>query len=323
MVGNFFLTNWFLLGMRWVYANVNSIFLTILIWTVLLRILTLFSDIKTRKSSMGMARIQPQLQKLQKKYEHDPQRLSIEQSKLMKKEGVSMFGSCLPMLITMPLFFCFIYAFRYWGYEAVIEMLVSEDPAAVMEGYKFLWVNNIWQPDNGLSPVIQSAAEFLATKDLDQLIFLRDNPEVWTKLCELGIAAKHITFDTTGATVVNYQFLTSEAACAAYDRVLAPCVAMYEGHNNGWFLLPILSAATGFLSSWIMMKGQPKAANDAANQSTKMMTYMMPFMFFFFCLTSSAAFSLYWTLSSVLMIVVNIIMNKKFPREAVEESEVK
>lgn len=45
----------------------------------------------------------------------------------MKEKGVSMWGSCLPMLITMPLFFCFIAAFRYWGYEMNLRLLVDEN----------------------------------------------------------------------------------------------------------------------------------------------------------------------------------------------------
>ena len=115
MQGDFFLTTWFLEAMRWLYENIGSVFFTILISTVFLRGLTVFSDIKTRKSSMKMQAIQPEIQRLQKKYKDDPQRMNREQHKLMKERGVSMWGSCLPMLITMPLFFCFIAAFRFWG----------------------------------------------------------------------------------------------------------------------------------------------------------------------------------------------------------------
>ena len=46
MQNDFFLTTWFLEAMKWVYGNVNSVFLTILICTVVLKAITLFSDIK-------------------------------------------------------------------------------------------------------------------------------------------------------------------------------------------------------------------------------------------------------------------------------------
>ena len=42
MQGDFFLTTWFLEAMKWVYSNVNSVFFTILICTVVLRGLTIF-----------------------------------------------------------------------------------------------------------------------------------------------------------------------------------------------------------------------------------------------------------------------------------------
>ena len=157
MQGDFFLTTWFLEAMKWVYSNVNSVFLTILICTLVLKIITLFSDVKTRKSSAKMALIQPELQRLQKKYANNPQKLQQAQTKLMKESGVSMWGSCLPMLITMPLFFCFLAAFRFWGYEETIRLLVDDNPVQLLESFKFLWINNIWQPDSGIAPVIMSA----------------------------------------------------------------------------------------------------------------------------------------------------------------------
>lgn len=313
MTNSFFLTKWFLEGMQWVYNNVGDVVLTILIWTLLIRALTIFSDIKTRKSSADMARIQPQINKLQQRYKNDPQKLQMEQSKLMKKEGVSMFGSCLPLLITMPLFFCFIYAFRAWGYEQVIRLLISEDPAKLFESFKFLWVHNIWQPDNGLSPVIQDAAAFLSTKNLDKLIYLDRNPEVWQKLVDMGIAAVSTVTQESGAVTQVYTFLNTDAAIAAYNAALAPCVEMYAGLNNGWFILPILAGGLGFLSSWISMKGQPKTSgNDQAQATSKIMMYMMPVMFFICCLQANTAFSVYWVFSSVLMIIITLILNKKF-----------
>ena len=312
MVNDFFLTTWFLQGMKWVYSNVNSVFLTILICTVVLRAVTAFSDIKTRKSSADMQRVQPQLQRIQKKYEKDPQRAQLEQRKLMKKEGVSMFSSCLPMLITMPLFFCFIAAFRFWSYEEIIKLLVSDNPEQLFASFKFLWVNNIWQADNGLYPVIEEASKFLATKNLSSLIYLRDNPWVWEKLVELGIAAK-TAVENGGAISYTYSFLTTDAAFAAYNSALQGCVNMYAGSNNGWFLFSVISGGLNLLSAWQTQRKQPVQTGQA-NSTNKMMMYMMPVMSFVICLTSTTAFSLYWTISSILAIIINFILDKVMPK---------
>ena len=129
MQGDFFITQWAFLGMRWLYEALTneSIILTIIISTLFIRLLTVFGDIRSRKSSMKMAAVQPQLDKLKKKYEKDPQRLNAEQQKFMRENGVSMFGGCLPMLITMPLFFIFIAAFRQWGNEMMVRLILTLD----------------------------------------------------------------------------------------------------------------------------------------------------------------------------------------------------
>ena len=315
MTGDFFLTNWFLEAMRWIYSltcaisesGFGNVFLTILISTILLRALTIFSDIKTRKSSAKMAEVQPEIQRLQKKYANDPRRFQAEQTKLMKEKGVSMWGSCLPMLITMPLFFCFIAAFRYWGYEMNLRLLVDENAMELFKSFKFLWINNIWQPDNGLTPVLANGASFLATPQLSNLLYLQE-PGVGEKLVEMGLA---VTKVYQGG--VSYQLLSNDAAIAIYDAAIQPFLDVYKGYNNGWFIMSILAGGTNFLSAWLMTKNTP-AANEEAAKSTKCMNYLFPIMSFIFCLNYNAAFAIYWTLTSVIMIIVNLILNKKFPR---------
>ncbi|MBS5568265.1 MAG: YidC/Oxa1 family membrane protein insertase [Clostridium sp.] len=309
------MTNWFLEAMRWIYSltcaisesGFGNVFLTILISTILLRALTIFSDIKTRKSSAKMAEVQPEIQRLQKKYANDPRRFQAEQTKLMKEKGVSMWGSCLPMLITMPLFFCFIAAFRYWGYEMNLRLLVDENAMELFKSFKFLWINNIWQPDNGLTPVLANGASFLATPQLSNLLYLQE-PGVGEKLVEMGLA---VTKVYQGG--VSYQLLSNDAAIAIYDAAIQPFLDVYKGYNNGWFIMSILAGGTNFLSAWLMTKNTP-AANEEAAKSTKWMNYLFPIMSFIFCLNYNAAFAIYWTLTSVIMIIVNLILNKKFPR---------
>ena len=318
MQNDFFLTTWFLEAMKWVYGNVNSVFLTILICTVVLKAITLFSDIKTRKSSAQMAAIQPEIQKIQKKYANDPQKAQQAQSKLMKERGVSMWGSCLPMLITMPLFFCFLAAFRFWGYEETIRLLVEDNPAEILESFKFLWITNIWQPDSGLAPVVMKAKDFLSIAKLDQLLYLKNNPGVWEKLVDLGIAAAN-GVNAQGATI--YTFLNTEAAQAAYTAAVQPLLDLHTGYSNGWFILPLLAGATNFFSSWLMQRGQPQ--NPQTNSTNKMMMWMFPIMSVWFCLTYNAAFALYWSISSICMIITNLVLNKKFPRAPREEGDTK
>ncbi len=298
--------------MRWLYESLTngSLVLTILISTIIIRGVSVFGDIKSRQSSAKMQAIQPDLERLRKKYAKDPQRLNVEQQKLMKSKNVSMFGGCLPMLITMPLFFVFIAAFRQWGFEMMVKLIltVEENPEAGVEmfkGFKFLWVNNMWQPDNGLKPVIQTAAEFLNNAKLPNLLFFRDNPAALQRFVDLGFFVK--SGDVYSVATVT------EDLIARYNQIVAPCVELYAGYNNGWFVLPVLAAGTTFLSSWIMMRGQPK--NDAASGTNKVMQWMMPLMSLWVCLTYNSSFALYWTFSNIFSLFTGVLINRAMRKQ--------
>lgn len=77
----------------------------IILLTIAMKLLTLPLQHKSMKSMQEMQRIQPQLDELKKKYAGDTQRQNLEQMKLFKEHGVNPMGSCLPMLIQMPIWF--------------------------------------------------------------------------------------------------------------------------------------------------------------------------------------------------------------------------
>ena len=378
MTGDFFLTQWFFLGMRWLCENVvnNNIFLTILISTILLRLITLFSDIKQRKSSTKIAELQPQVEKLQQRYKNDPQRLQQEQAKLMKESGVSMFSGCLPMILTMVFLFCFIAAFRFWGYEQNVKVLIemsdniaytmkeeypeykdyttdecieklSEivtngemtddelnafykkvEPSQTFLQSKFLWINNIWQPDNGFKPVVIPAETFFGANysSTKKLIYFKEHSEQKQKLENLGIFYDEA--DNFKDMSKDEQNALREAAYTRYDELMAPLKLIYKGHNNGWFILPVLATLFQLLYAWYSQKQTAKtAASSAQGQGTmKVMLYIMPIMTFVFCLSYTSAFAIYWTLSSLTMLIVNIILticmkpNKKGAHDAKKEA---
>ena len=77
----------------------------IILLTVAMKLLTLPLQHKSMKSMQEMQRIQPQLEEMKKKFAGDTQRQNLEQMKLFKEHGVNPMGSCLPMLIQMPIWF--------------------------------------------------------------------------------------------------------------------------------------------------------------------------------------------------------------------------
>jgi YidC/Oxa1 family membrane protein insertase len=309
--------------MRWLFETLTgeSIVLTIIIATLLIRALTVFGDIRSRKSSMKMQAIQPQLDKIRKKYEKDPQKLNAEQQKIMREQGVSMFGGCLPMLITLPIFFIFIAAFRQWGNEMMVRLILAlEDNTTsglqMFQSFKFFWVHNVWMPDNGLSPVIATAKEFFgaANAKLPQLLYFTENPDALQKFVDLGFFVK----DSAGA----YTMATmTDQLAATYNTLVAPCADLYSGLNNGWFIFPILAGGTTYLSTWIMQRQQPQSA--ATGSTNKLMQWLMPVMSFVFCLQYNASFAIYWTFSNIFSLGTSLLINRSFAKQkaALEEAQ--
>ena len=309
--------------MRWVYNGLCSaltwkgsyvIVLTIFLFTVAIRLLTISTDISSRKSSAKMAAIQPDLQKLQKKYGNDPQKLNMEQKKLMADRGVSMFGGCLPMLITLPLFFIFINAFRAWSNEQTLHLLLTmnEDPEAgfaLFNSYKFLWINNIWRPDNLSSSVVLTAEEFLTTfapsgtSQIQSYIYFTEHQQAFETLLQ----NMHF-FDA------NLQMVSDTSAfVSSYNEIMGPCIEAYASRVNGYAVLPVLAGVTTFLQSWLSMRNTPQQTDANGNNSGKTMMYAMPLLTVFFCWKYDSTFSWYWIVSNIVAIAITLILNKKMP----------
>ena len=314
MVGDFPLTQWAFLGMRWLYEALTNenIVLTIIIATLFIRLLTVFGDIRSRKSSMKMAAVQPQLDKIKKKYEKDPQRMNAEQQKVMRENGVSMLGGCLPMLITMPLFFIFIAAFRQWGNEMMVRLILTLDDnkdkgIELFQSFKFFWINNLWMPDNGFSPVIATAKEFFgaANNTLPKLLYFQEHPEALQRFVDLGFFVK------SGS---GYALATlTDGLTTQYSALMAPCADLYQGFNNGWFIFPVLAGGSTYLSTWIMQRNQPK--NEATAGTNKIMNWLMPVMSFVFCLQYNASFAVYWTFSNIFSLGTSLLINRSFAKQ--------
>lgn len=91
--------------MSWIYKIIPNYALAIIVFTLVVRLLMFPINYKTQKSAARMQLLQPKLQKLQKSFANNPQRLQQEQQKLYQEEGVNPMGSCLPGLIQMLLLF--------------------------------------------------------------------------------------------------------------------------------------------------------------------------------------------------------------------------
>src|SRR5512141_645957 len=96
-------------GLGWCMAQVYNVIpnyaLTIIVVTVVIRLLLLPFGFKQIKSMQHMQALQPKIKELQKKYKNNKQKQQEETMKLYKEAGVNPLGGCLPMLLTLPFLF--------------------------------------------------------------------------------------------------------------------------------------------------------------------------------------------------------------------------
>ena len=98
--------------------------LSILIFTAIIRLVTLPLTLKQIKMTRGMSQIQPQLKELQEKYKNDRQKVSQETMRLYKEHGINPLGCLGPMFIQMPIWIGL--------YQAIIQALPSQ-PEGIMD----------------------------------------------------------------------------------------------------------------------------------------------------------------------------------------------
>ena len=168
-----------------------------------------------------------------------------------------------------------------------------------MEG--FLWIQNIFMPDTG-SNVVPSVDEFVGGRIQAQM------PDA--------------------AAGVSYDELTGPAQSA-----LNKTGTWDAGRWNGYFVLPVLSIALSFLSTWFTQKLSPAATpmGDAKQQKSqqrtmKILTYIMPLVMGIFAIMYSAAFAIYYFMSNLVSTLINVIYiivtkiidNKNRAKELVE-----
>ena len=259
----------------------------IILFTLVIKLIILPLDIKQRHSMRKMQDIQPKIDEINKKYEKDPEKRSQKTMELYKKEKVNPMGGCLPMLIQMPILFAMFAVMRHIAGEQTVLMVQSVADGAQFVPESFLWIRNIWQPDNILATVIPS----------------------------LTSAAGNLSV-VKGNALLTEDIINT--ICVNYEVIMKPVMEIYNaGNANGWAILPILAGASQYLMTFLMNGRQTEAQkNSPQNQQQKMMNLLFPLMSVFFCWQYNAAFSLYWVTSNLYSIVTYLCFNLYADRQS-------
>jgi YidC/Oxa1 family membrane protein insertase len=127
------------LALRWIHEHIVSNWgWAILVLTLVINLAMLPTRIQMMKSALKMQRIQPEMNAIKEKFKKykttDPRRADMnkEMFDLQKREGVNMFGGCLPMLVQWPLLYAF--------YRMLLNTIELRQAP-------WLWIHNLAAPD--------------------------------------------------------------------------------------------------------------------------------------------------------------------------------
>lgn len=140
-------------------AQVSYFALSIIVATIIIKLLILPLNISQMKNQKKMAKLQPELKKIQKKYKNDPQTLAAKQQKLYKDANTNIAAGCLPMIITMVVLIAFYRVF--WNPQTY----AFTDPGFYEAMNKnFFYIKNIDHVDpTFIMPVIAAVSTFLVS----------------------------------------------------------------------------------------------------------------------------------------------------------------
>lgn len=117
--------------MGWILAQLSELCAhnfaaSVLLFTVLVNLLMLPLTLKSQKSTAKQAKLKPKLDALKKKYGNDKQKYSMAMNDLYQKEGVSMSGGCLPMIIRL-----LVMMGVYWAVVSPLTYVLQLDTVAI------------------------------------------------------------------------------------------------------------------------------------------------------------------------------------------------
>jgi len=289
----------YLLG--WFYELTNSYGVALILFTIALKLVLLYPTMRSKRSTMKMSRLTPQIQYIQKKYENDRQKQAEMTQALYKAEGVSMGGGCLwslvPMLLLFPLYAVVRQPIIYVFHETL------EATGNVMNVIKeampdLIGNNNAYYEQMIAAPILPQFAE--------QIKDLVSNPDTLNGL-------KFTFFGVDLAAVPNFNFGSWGGDLWA---------------NLGLFLLPILSAGSQVLTMMVSQKlnnslvtnekgvqDKEAAKNSESAKTSKTMMFVMPIMSLWIGFTIPGAMSVYWLAQGLLGMIIDVILTTHYRKK--------
>lgn len=304
-------------GIFWVQSQIGieSIGLCIILFTIVIYMLLMPLTIKQQKFSKLQSKMNPELQAIQKKYKDKRQdqaammKMNEETQAVYQKYGVNPMGSCLQLIIQMPILFA-------------LYRVIWNIPAYVGT------VKNAFLPLAQALMNVSGAQDFMAEiasknavsfKEMTELtlidVLYKFKPDNWSALLKQFPDLSSLITSTQGdVDRMNYFLglnIADSPASIFQTAIAAGSVLMIIAA----LLVPVLSALTQWLNTKLMSTQndtQPTSggAADTMAATMKSMNVMMPIMSAVFCFTLPVGMGIYWIIGAVVRSIQQLVVNK-------------
>jgi len=322
--------------------GIPNIGLSIILFTLFVNVAMIPLTYKQQKFSKLSMKMNPEIKAIQKKYEgkrdqDSMMKMNAETQAVYAKYGVSQTGSCVYLLIQMPILFALyrvIYQIPAYvtqigdTFRVLAEKIVSTDNGS------FITDN----PDalESVTSAINMYKKNLALEgnlsngiiDVLNRVSSADMSVIANHygLSDLTFNGKNIlsTLDASG-NIINKGLIDIYNNFLGLNIRNTPWYIMKESFVSHAYLIMIAAVLIPLISGftqWLSVKLAPNQAQptgdnsqaDSVAQSMKTMNVMMPLMSIWFCFTLPAGMGIYWIANAVVRIVLQIFMNKKIDK---------
>lgn len=328
-----------LLGMLmdWIYSGISnitggrveSVVLSIVIITIIIYMCLLPLTIKQQKFSKLSQKMQPEMQAIQAKYKDKKDQASMmamqeETQLLYQKYGISPMGSCVQMLIQMPILFALYRVFynipaylsgvkgSFTGLVDSIQQTsgYQDTLVSLMEKYNVVTSSGL-NASNAASKLADASGDTLSNYIIDILYKLPSKG--WDALMDGkffdGIQS---AVEKTHDALLHFNYFLG---LNISDTPWYIIKSNFTDKPDKWLLFVILALlipVLSYLTQMINIKLMPQATNgnDQMANQMKMMNLMMPLMSLFICFTVPVGLGIYWICSALVRGIQQFFVNR-------------
>jgi YidC/Oxa1 family membrane protein insertase len=305
--------------------GIANIGLCIILFTIVIYMILMPLTIQQQKFSRLSARMNPELQAIQKKYKGKNQdqaammKMNEETQAVYAKYGVNPMGSCLQLIIQMPILFALYRVI--WNIPAYVTSVKN---AFLPLAQKLMTMSGVEEFMAEMAKANSVTFKEMTENTLIDVMY-KFKPDNWTALADkFPDIAKTVTDTQTHVDKMNY-FLglnIADAPMQIFMRAISTGAILLA---IGAALIPILSALSQWLNTKLMTAMNPNSnANtngqaDTMANTMKTMNTVMPLMSAVFCLTLPVGMGIYWIAGAVVRGIQQFFINKKIDKLDLDE----